>query len=98
MATPDIKPLSDQVLVRRADAAEKSKGGIILPENAKDKPQEGKVISIGNGRVLDDGKRSTFQVKVGDRIIFTSYAGNEVDWKGEKYMLMRESDILAVVG
>jgi chaperonin GroES len=97
MANVDIKPLGDQVLVKRAEPAEVSDGGILLPETATDKPQEGLVIAIGSGRVLDDGSRSTFQVSVGDRVIFTSYAGNEISHKGEEYLLMKESDVLAIM-
>jgi chaperonin GroES len=94
----DIKPLGAHVVVKRASPAEVSKGGIILPENAKEKPQEGKVVAIGNGKVLENGKRSAFTVKKGDRVIFTSYAGTEVEHGGEKLMVMEESDILAVIG
>ena len=72
-------------------------GGILLPESAKEKPKEGKVISIGEGKMLDDGKRSTFSVRVGDRILFTSYAGTEVKVGGEEYLIMREEDILGVI-
>ena len=78
MANADITPLGSHVLVKRASAAEKSKGGIVLPENAKDKPKEGTVISVGSGKVSDDGKRAKMQVKAGDRVLFSSYAGTEV--------------------
>ena len=94
----ELKPLGAHVVVKRASPAEVSKGGIILPENAKDKPQEGSVIAIGNGKVLENGERSTFTVKKGDRVIFTSYAGTEVEHGGETLMVMEESDILAVIG
>ncbi len=93
-----IKPLGDHVLVKRSDAAEVSKGGIILPESAKEKPQEGKVLAVGNGKVLDNGERSSFSVKAGDRVIFNSYGGTEVSHAGEDYLLMTENDILGVVG
>lgn len=93
-----IKPLGAHVLVKRASPAEVSKGGIVLPETAKDKPKEGKIIAVGNGKVLDDGSRSSFQVSKGDRVIFTSYAGTEVSHEGEDYIVMDESDILAVIG
>ncbi|TVR40115.1 MAG: co-chaperone GroES [Planctomycetota bacterium] len=92
-----IKPIGNHVLVQRATPAEVSKGGIVLPETAKDKPKEGKIIAIGNGKVMEDGKRASFQVKAGDRVIFTSYAGTEVTHQGEEYLVMEESDILAVV-
>lgn len=92
-----IKPIGNHVLVQRATPAEVSKGGIVLPETAKDKPKEGKIIAIGNGKVMEDGKRSSFQVSVGDRVIFTSYAGTEVTHQGEDFLVMEESDILAIV-
>jgi chaperonin GroES len=93
-----IKPLGSHVLVKRATPAEVSAGGIVLPETAKDKPKEGKIVAIGAGKVLDDGSRSTFQVAEGDRVIFTSYAGTEVTHSGEDFIVMEESDILAVIG
>lgn len=97
MAKNAIKPIGDHVLVKRSNAAEVSAGGIVLPENAKEKPKEGKIIAVGNGKVLDDGKRSEFVVKPGDRVIFTSYAGTEVKHDGEDYLVMTEGDILAIV-
>ena len=92
-----IKPIGNHVLVQRATPAEISKGGIVLPESAKDKPQEGKIIAIGNGKIMEDGERTSFQVSVGDRVIFTSYAGTEVSHEGDDYLVMEESDILAVI-
>jgi len=92
-----IRPLGDCVLVQRVEAEERTAGGILLPESAKEKPKEGKVISIGEGKMLDDGKRSTFSVRVGDRILFTSYAGTEVKVGGDEYLIMREEDILGVI-
>ena len=92
-----IKPLGDKVLVKRLEAEEKTAGGIVLPDTAKEKPKEGKIISLGSGKLLDDGKRGSFQVKKGDRVLFTSYAGTEVKVEGEEYLLMPEEDILAVV-
>jgi chaperonin GroES len=92
-----IRPLGDRVLVQRVEAEEKTSGGIILPDTAKEKPKEGKVIAVGNGKVLDDGSRSTFSVKAGDRILFTSYAGTEVKYGGTEYLIMREDDILGVI-
>ena len=92
-----IKPLGSHVLIRRSDASEVSTGGIILPEAAKEQPKEGKVIAVGAGKVVDDGSRHSFQVSEGDRVIFSSYAGTEVEHEGETLMLMDESDILAIV-
>ena len=94
----NIRPLGDRVLVQRAEAEEKTAGGILLPESAKDKPKEGRVISIGEGRVLDNGERSTFAVKVNDRVLFSAYAGTEVTYEGNEYLIMREEDILGVIG
>jgi chaperonin GroES len=96
--TGSIRPLGDRVLVRRAEAEERTAGGILLPESAKDKPKEGAVIAIGEGRTLDDGTKSKFSVKVGDRILFSAYAGTEVKYGGEEYLIMREEDILGVIG
>ena len=92
-----IRPLGDRVLVKRAEAEERTAGGILLPESAKDKPKEGSVISIGEGKLLDTGERSTFSVSVGDRILFSSYAGTEVKYGGEEYLIMREEDILGII-
>ena len=93
-----IRPLGDRVLVQRVEAEEKSAGGILLPESAKEKPKEGIVISVGEGRTLDSGDKSTFSVKIGDRVLFTSYAGTDVKFEGDEYMIMREDDILAIIG
>ena len=95
--TGNIRPLGDRVLIKRAEAESKTAGGILLPESAKDKPKEGQVIAIGEGRTLDNGQRSTFSVKAGDTVLFTSYAGTEVKHVGEDYLIMREEDILGVV-
>jgi len=92
-----IRPLGDRVLVSRVEAESKTAGGILLPDSAKEKPREGKVIAIGDGRVLDDGTRSTFSVKVGDRVLFTSYGGTEVKYGGNEYLIMDEKDILGIV-
>jgi chaperonin GroES len=94
----NIHPLGDRVILQRAEAEEKTAGGILLPESAKDKPKEGRVIAIGDGRVLDSGERQKMTVKVGDRVLFTSYAGTEVKYQGEEFLIMAESDILAVIG
>jgi chaperonin GroES len=92
-----IVPLNDKIVVERLEADEKTAGGIILPDTAKEKPKQGKIISVGEGKLLDDGKRAAFQVKVGDRVLFTSYAGNEVSHEGKEYLIMTEDDLLAVV-
>ena len=92
-----ITPLGDRILVKRLEAEEKTKGGIILPETAKEKPQEGKIEAVGAGKVNEDGKVIPLSLKKGDRIIFTSYAGTEVKSAGEDYLLMREDDVLAIV-
>lgn len=93
-----IVPLNDKIVVERVEASDKTVGGIILPDTAKEKPKEGKVLSLGEGKPLDNGKRAPFQVKVGDRILFTSYAGSEVTVDGKEYLVMTEDDVLAVVG
>ena len=92
-----LVPVGDKILVKRLEAEEKTKGGIVLPDTAKEKPKEGKVVAVGGGKTLKDGKVSEFQVKKGDRIIFSSYAGTEVKFEGEEYLLMSEDDVLAVV-
>ncbi len=93
----NLRPLADRVILQRAEAEEKTAGGILIPESAKDKPKEGKVIAVGEGRLNDDGVRQKMTVKVGDRVLFTSYAGTEVKVLGEEYLIMAESDILAVI-
>src|SRR5215467_12545969 len=94
----NLKPLGDRVVVEREEAQEKTAGGIVLPDTAKDKPQKGKVLAVGDGRITKDGKRRDLQVKVGDHVLFTSYAGDEFKIDGEKkVLLMREDDILAVI-
>ena len=92
-----IRPLADKVLVQRLEAENKTAGGIVLPDAAKEKPQKGKVISAGEGRVLDDGKLQKMQVKKGDMVLFTSYDGTEVKIDGKEYLIMSESDIMAVI-
>jgi len=92
-----IKPLGDKVLVKRSEAEEKTPGGIVLPDTAKEKPKEGKVIELGSGKQLESGEKVDFQVKVGQRVLFASYAGTEVTVDGEEYILMSEDDILAVI-
>jgi chaperonin GroES len=92
-----ITPLGDRVVVKRLEAQERTKGGVYLPDTAKEKPQEGKVVAVGSGRLLDSGERARPQVKKGDRVIFSSYGGTEVTVEGEELLIMNEEDILAVV-
>ncbi len=92
-----ITPLNDNVLIERIKAESATKGGIILPDSAKEKPREGMVISVGAGRLDDEGKRSPVQVKVKDRVIFSSYAGTEIKVDGHEYLIVREDEILAIV-
>ena len=92
-----IRPLGDKVLVERIEAQNKTAGGIVLPDTAKEKPQKGKVISTGKGKVLDDGTVREVQVKKGDVVLFTSYAGTEIKIEGKEYLIMDESDIMAVI-
>ncbi len=91
------KPIGEKILIKRLEAEEKTAGGIVLPDAAKEKPKEGKVIALGDGKLLDNGERAKFQVKKGDKVVFTSYAGTEVDIDGEEYLLMSEDDILAII-
>ena len=93
-----IRPLGDRVLVQRLEAEEKTAGGILLPESAKEKPKEGVVVAVGEGKLKDDGKRTALNVKKGERVLFSSYAGTEVKYQGEEYLIMGENDILAVIG
>jgi chaperonin GroES len=92
-----IRPLADKVLVRRLEAETTTSGGIVLPDSAKEKPQRGKIVSVGDGKVLDDGTVRKLQVKKGDMVLFTSYAGTEVKIDGKEYLIMSESDIMAVI-
>lgn len=92
-----LKPLGDRVVIELVEAEEKTASGIVLPDTAKEKPQEGKVVAVGTGRVLDNGERVSLEVSVGDRIIFSKYAGTEVKYEGNEYLILRESDILAIV-
>jgi chaperonin GroES len=92
-----LKPLHDRVLVKRLEEEEKTKGGIIIPDNAKEKPIKGEVIAVGPGRLTDDGKRIEMSVKVGDKVMFSKYAGTEVKIEGEEYLIMREDDIVAII-
>ena len=92
-----IRPLHDRVIVRRMEGEEKTKGGIIIPDTAKEKPVEGKVIAVGSGKVLENGKKTPLQVKEGDRVLFGKYSGTEVKIDGEEHLIMREDDIIAIV-
>jgi chaperonin GroES len=92
-----IRPLQDRVIVKRLEEEEKTKGGIIIPDTAKEKPQEGKVIAVGKGKVTEDGKVIPLDVKVGDKILFGKYAGTEIKVEGEEHLIMREEDILGVI-
>jgi len=92
-----INPLGAKVLVKRLEAEEMTTGGIVLPDTAKEKPQKGTIVAIGQGKLLDDGTRAAFQVAKGDKVIFSSYAGTEIKVEGEEYLLMDESDVLAIL-
>ena len=92
-----IRPLQDRVIVKRIAEEEKSKGGIIIPDTAKEKPQEGKVIAVGKGKVNDDGKLIPLDVKVNDRILFGKYSGSEINIDGDEHLIMREEDILGII-
>jgi chaperonin GroES len=92
-----IRPLQDRVIVKRLEEEEKTKGGIIIPDTAKEKPQEGKVIAVGKGKMTEDGKLIPLDVKVGDKILFGKYSGTEVKIEGEEHLIMREEDILGVI-
>ncbi len=92
-----IRPLHDRVLVKRLDEEEKTKGGIIIPDSAKEKPQEGKVIAAGGGKVTEDGKTVALEVQKGDRVLFSKYAGTEVTLEGEEHLIIREDDVLAIL-
>jgi chaperonin GroES len=92
-----IRPLHDRVIIRRIEEQEQVRGGIIIPDTAKEKPQEGEVIAVGSGKLLDKGERSKLDVEVGDRVLFGKYAGTEVKLDGEEYLIMREDDILGII-
>ena len=95
--TATITPLGDRLLVKRLEATEKTKGGIILPDSAKEKPREGKVISAGPGKMLDSGERAAMTVKNNDHVVFSSYAGSEVKIDGEEYVILTEDEVLAII-
>ena len=92
-----VRPLADRILVKREEPSETVRGGIIIPDNAKEKPQEGKVVSVGPGKVDEDGKRTPLELKAGDRILMGKYAGTEVKIDGVEHLIMREDDVLAVI-
>ena len=92
-----IRPLHDRVIVQRVEEEAKTKGGIIIPDTAKEKPQEGKVIAVGPGKILENGTKTTLDVKVGDKILFGKYSGSEIKIDGEEFIMMREDDILGVI-
>jgi chaperonin GroES len=92
-----LRPLQDRILVQRVEEEKTTKGGIIIPDTAKEKPAEGKVVAAGNGKLGDDGKRVALELKVGDRILFGKYSGTEVKIEGEDYLIMREDDVLGVI-
>ncbi len=92
-----IRPLQDRIIVKRIEEEEKTKGGIIIPDTAKEKPMEGKIIAVGKGKLLEDGKIHPLDVKVGDRVLFGKYAGTEVKIDGDEHLIMREDDILGVI-
>jgi chaperonin GroES len=92
-----IQPLGDRVLVKPMEAEEKTKGGIVLPDTAKEKPQQGEVVAVGKGKLLDNGEVKPLEVKVGDKVLYGKYAGTEVTIDGEEYLIIREDDILAII-
>ena len=92
-----IRPLQDRVIVQRIEEEEKTKGGLIIPDTAKEKPQEGKIVAVGKGKLNDDGKINPLDVKVNDRVLFGKYAGTEINIDGEEHLIMREEDILGII-
>jgi chaperonin GroES len=92
-----VRPLYDRIIVQRLEEEEKTKGGIIIPDTAKEKPIEGKVIAVGGGRIKKDGTKMPLEIKKGDRVLFTKYGGNEIKMDGDEYLMMKEEDILAII-
>ena len=92
-----IKPLEDRILVKPLETQEQKKGSIIIPDSAKEKPEEGKVVAVGSGKILDNGQKKPLEVKKGDKVLFAKYSGTEVTIDGEKHLIMREDDVLAIV-
>jgi chaperonin GroES len=97
MAKIRIKPLDDRILIEQFDAEEKTAGGIVLPDTAKEKPQRGKVLAVGQGKLMDSGKRGKMSVKVGDQVFYGKYAGTDVDVDGTTYVILKEDDVLAII-
>ncbi len=93
----NIRPLHDRVLIRRIEEQETVRGGIIIPDTAKEKPQEGEVVAVGNGKILENGQRVPLDIKAGDRILFGKYAGSEIKIEGEEYLILREDEVLGVL-
>jgi len=93
----NLKPLDDRIVIRQSDAEEKSAGGILLPDSAQEKPQIGKIVAAGPGKLLDDGKRAQMSVKKKDKVLYAKYSGSDVEVDGEKYVILRESDVLGIV-
>jgi chaperonin GroES len=93
-----LHPLHDRILVKRLEEEESRRGGIIIPDTAKEKPQEGKIVAVGKGKVTEDGKKTPLDVKAGDRILFGKYSGSEVKLDGEEYLIMKEEDVLGILG
>lgn len=92
-----VKPLQDRVIVKRIEEDDTTKGGIIIPDTAKEKPIEGKVVSVGGGKLTDDGKKQPLEVKAGDKVLFGKYAGTDIQIEGEEHLIMREDDIIAII-
>ncbi|WP_054635911.1 MULTISPECIES: co-chaperone GroES [Bacillaceae] len=93
-----LKPLGDRIIIEQIESEEKTASGIVLPDSAKEKPQEGKVVAVGSGRVTENGERVALEVSEGNSVIFSKYAGTEVKYEGKEYLILRESDVLAVIG
>ncbi len=96
--TVKLTPLGDRVLIKPMPSEERTKGGVILPDTAKEKPQKGEVIAVGKGKLTDDGKRIEMEVKVGDKVLYGKYAGTEIKYEGEEYLIVKQSEILAIIG
>ncbi len=97
MVTLKFRPLQDRILIKRLSEEQKTKGGIIIPDTAKEKPQEGEVIAVGSGKYLDSGKIQPLEVKVGEKVLFGKYSGNEIKIEGEEYVIIREDDVLGII-
>lgn len=92
-----VRPLHDRIIIKRSAEEERSKGGIIIPDNAKEKPHQGDVVAVGNGKVLEDGKKIPLEVKKGDRILFGKYSGSEIKIDGDEYLMIREDDVMGII-